>query len=275
MKISVITVCKNKLDSVERTIKSVIEQTYKDIEFIVIDGLSDDGTIEVIKKYKKNISSFVSEKDSGIYSAMNKGVKIATGDIFYFLNAGDAFYDNSICEKVVSFFSKEVKSDIVYGNIFFYDYINACGYNQIYGKINLSYFFYTCFVQQAMFFRKKCFQKVGYFNENFKISGDYDWIVRALKLNKLKMFYLDDFFCKFEGGGISNSNEHNQLHLEENNKIKLYFSKKDRFFIKKLKIKYFGFFKEKINRINEEKRRPIYNFFFNNLFLRITGWKID
>ena len=96
MKISIITVVKNAEKTIENTILSVLNQTYKNIELIIIDGVSTDGTLDIINKYKDKISYFISEPDTGVYNAMNKGIKAATGDIFYFLNANDSLYDDKV-----------------------------------------------------------------------------------------------------------------------------------------------------------------------------------
>lgn len=112
MKVSVITVCYNVVDSIEKTILSVINQTYSDLEYIIIDGGSRDGTIDIIKKYADNISCWISEPDSGIYDAMNKGVKVATGVWVNFMNAGDTFHSSNILEKI---FSNPIDADYLAG----------------------------------------------------------------------------------------------------------------------------------------------------------------
>lgn len=114
MKITIVTVCYNTVSTIEKTILSVINQTYQDIEYIVIDGASTDGTVDVINKYANNINVFISEPDKGIYDAMNKGIALATGDYINFMNAGDNFSSEDAIEKVVCLI--DPKSDIVYGD---------------------------------------------------------------------------------------------------------------------------------------------------------------
>ena len=113
MKISVITICLNEKNNIERTIKSVIGQTYNDFEYVIIDGGSTDGTLEIIDNYKDHIDKLISEKDKGIFDAQNKGVLNANGDYVIFLNSGDHFVNDTILEKVIN---KGLESDVVYGD---------------------------------------------------------------------------------------------------------------------------------------------------------------
>ena len=267
MKLSVITICKNVGIDIEKTLLSIINQTYKNIEIIIIDGNSSDNTTSYINNYIKKITHFISEEDSGIYHAMNKGLKLASGDLIYFLNAGDIFFSDDVVEKIINKFKKNKKIDIIYGNIETIDPRSKEIKKQIYGKIFKTYFFYTCFVQQAMFFRSDCFKKVGLFDESFIISGDYDWIVRAIQNNKLKMHYMDNFLCSFQLGGISSNDKFKTLHQKENNIIKKYFTKKDKFFIKKLKIKPFHFY-DNHEQLFEEK-------ISRKLLFKIIGWNLN
>jgi glycosyltransferase involved in cell wall biosynthesis len=112
-KLSIITVCRNIKDTIQRTCESIINQTWQDFEWIVVDGGSTDGTVEILKRYKDRIDILISEPDNGIYNAMNKGIKIATGEYLNFMNGGDSFYDNGVLEKV--FKNKEYSADILYG----------------------------------------------------------------------------------------------------------------------------------------------------------------
>ena len=114
MKVSVVTICYNAKTVIERTIQSVLNQTYSDIEYILIDGGSTDGTVEIIKQYSHRISSWVSEPDHGIYDAMNKGVMRATGEWIHFLNAGDVYHDHDVLENFVPKIS--ATTDIAYGD---------------------------------------------------------------------------------------------------------------------------------------------------------------
>lgn len=206
MKISIITVCKNAQDYIEKTIQSVLDQTYQNIEYIIVDGESTDNTIDIIARYKNNESlQMVSEADSGIYAAMNKGVSLSHGDILYFLNAGDFFMNNAILDIVSKNFN-ETNADIIYGK---------CIYKDIPEKRKRRYTKNVDFKsdtiwdiaknsapQQCFFYRKTCFEKIGTFNSGFTIAGDLDWILRAAK-SKLKMHFIDKFFVEYSLSGIS------------------------------------------------------------------------
>src|SRR5438105_14705 len=116
-RISIITVVYNNVANIEVTILSILNQTYKNIEYIVIDGGSTDGTLDVIKKYKDKISFWVSEKDNGIYDAMNKGIKVATGEWINFINSGDSYFDNDVLEKIMEAeYFNATSIDVIYGN---------------------------------------------------------------------------------------------------------------------------------------------------------------
>ena len=124
MKISIITVCKNAVDSIEDTLLSLYGQTYNNIEHIVIDGASTDGTLEILNKYQDKIAYFVSESDSGIYNAMNKGIKAATGDFLLFLNANDTFYCVDVLEKVSNALIENPDAKYLFGDV---NYISEDG----------------------------------------------------------------------------------------------------------------------------------------------------
>ena len=119
-KISIITVCFNASQTIEATIKSVVGQTYSNIEYIIVDGLSTDNTLKIVGKYKHRIAKIVSEKDKGLYDAMNKGVKMAKGQIVYFLNADDVLVDKNIIREIMEEFEKDSKLDLVFGEIYFF-----------------------------------------------------------------------------------------------------------------------------------------------------------
>ena len=136
-KISIITVVKNSSNTIEKTIKSVLAQEYKNLEYIIIDGGSTDGTLEIIKEYKKNISIFLTEKDNGIWDAMNKGIKLANGDLVGFINSGDIYYSNAL--ETVNHYFVENKIDFLFGSVEKYKLMY--GYQP--WKLSWSFGFYT------------------------------------------------------------------------------------------------------------------------------------
>ena len=178
MKISIITVCYNSFNGIERTIKSVIQQTYKNIEYIIIDGGSTDGTIEIINRYKENIDVLISEKDSGIYDAFNKGIRNSSGDMIAFLNSGD-YYLKDYCSTVISHFKPSYS--FICSNVL---YFNAKDYTEIakplYPKIKLGK---PPFLHPALMVKRDLFREVGYFNLKFSTFSDFDWMLRLVKTN--------------------------------------------------------------------------------------------
>ena len=197
--ISVITVSYNAASIIEQTILSVINQTYSNIEYIIIDGGSTDGTIDVIKKYQSKISYWISEPDKGIYDAMNKGIKIATGDWINFMNCGDSFYTNQIIEEI--FCTPKDKYDVIYGNTNLL--LPEGEYIQKGEAITSSK--YMPFVHQASF--SNCIlMKNNLFDTTFKICADRKFFYDVLKLNG-RFCYVDKTFVNYEGvNGFSSTN---------------------------------------------------------------------
>ena len=177
--LSVITVVKNDEKNIQKTIKSIVSQKKIDMEYIVIDGKSNDNTAKVIKKYWKKINKFVSEEDNGIYHAMNKGIKIAKGEIIVFCNSGDYFYKNSLF-KVLNLFN-EKNYDFVFGTVirnYTKNKILKHGFN--FNKIKYNFDFATSHTT-GFFLKKKIYKKIGNYNTKFKVSADYDLYYRLYK----------------------------------------------------------------------------------------------
>lgn len=200
MKISVITVCYNSEDTIERTIKSVISQKYNDLEYIVIDGGSTDKTVQIIRKYEQHISYWVSEPDNGIYDAMNKGIVASTGEVIDFLNSDDWYAEDTL-SRVENYF-KETEADIISGNVFRVNAGKITVLPRIIPEDDDAYFFHMMFPHQALFAKTTLFDKCGMFNTDYIIKADYDWILRVhLAGCKIKM--VEDCFAYFSYGGIS------------------------------------------------------------------------
>ncbi|MBI5150465.1 MAG: glycosyltransferase [Candidatus Omnitrophica bacterium] len=209
-KVSVITVCFRAEKSIERTIRSVLSQDYANIEYIIIDGASTDKTLEIIKKYEKKIAKIVSEKDSGIFDAMNKGLRYTTGDLICFLNADDSFYDKEVVNDVVSVFTQYSDADIVYGKLFFinvpqgrYFHPDQCNKER---KTKLDMILHAM-PHQATFARKSVFAKAGDFNLQYKIGADYDWFLRCRNAG-VRMRFVDRFISFFSYDGVSSRKTH-------------------------------------------------------------------
>lgn len=206
MKISIITVSLNSAKTVEKTILSVLEQTYDNIEYIIIDGNSMDDTICIIKKYENNIFKFVSESDEGLYDAMNKGIRLAKGDIIGFVNSDDILASPEILENISKIIEEE-NVDGVYGDLVYIDREDATKVIRYWKskKFNSSLLNKGWMPPHpTLFLRKEVYQKHGYFNLNYKIAADYDLMLRIFSDNTLKFKYLPLLITKMRIGGMSN-----------------------------------------------------------------------
>lgn len=179
MKISIITVCRNVQDTIEKTINSVISQTYNNIEYIIVDGKSTDKTIEIIETHRDKINTFISEKDSGIYDAMNKGINLATGDVLFFLNSGDTLYDPNVIEKVANAFTSS-GADLIYGDVSIIDELKHQIFTQDQSKTSRVSLIGQNICHQSIFATRKVFDLTGPFNTEYKIYADYEWLLKAL-----------------------------------------------------------------------------------------------
>ena len=202
MKISVITVCYNAAQTIERTIRSVIHQTAFDkIEYIIIDGASTDGTVDIVRKHQDKIAVFVSEADSGIYNAMNKGIKIATGDYIHFLNAND-FYDNvDVIDEIVKV-ADGYKADFIIGDVVL---VTSDGQKEYRSNKNINaYTLFSDWIYHVTLFAKTdLFRKYGCFDESYKIASDNDWIFPLILDRNIKKAYIEKVIAEFKLDGIS------------------------------------------------------------------------
>lgn len=197
MKISIITVCLNNEKTIEDTIQSVLKQTYKNIEHIVIDGMSTDSTLSILNKY--NHLKVVSEKDNGLYDAMNKGIKLATGDVIAILNADDILANENIIQNIVNSFDD--KTDIVYGNVkYCNDDFTRTIRNFISGEKKDNTFNPA---HPSMYVRKEIYEKIGLYDTKYKIASDYDFMIRC-NITNVNYKYIDECFVLMRYGGKSN-----------------------------------------------------------------------
>jgi glycosyltransferase involved in cell wall biosynthesis len=204
LKISIITVTFNSDKFLEETILSVKNQNYKNIEYILIDGDSKDNTINIIKKYSNFINIFITEKDNGIYDAMNKGLLLATGDIIGFLNSDDIYFDNNVLSNIVNNFTSNI--ECIYGNIVYVDNKNTNNIKRKYFSkyFKPKYFQYGFMPAHPSFYAKKeLYNKVGLFKLGYKISADFDFLLRALLVHKAIYKFVDMTFVRMRNGGVS------------------------------------------------------------------------
>ena len=207
MKISIITVVLNNEDIIKDVINSVLNQTYRNIEYIIVDGSSADGTIEIIKSYEDKITKFISEPDSGLYDAMNKGIKLATGDIIGILNSDDFYMDEFVIEKIARIF-KEQKVDSLFADLVYVKPDNLNKVVRFYdsSKFHLSKFAYGWMPAHPTFFvKRKIYKKYGLFRTDLKIAADFDILINFLYTHKVSYYYLQDIIIKMRTGGISAS----------------------------------------------------------------------
>lgn len=204
-KFSIITINLNNRAGLEKTIKSVISQSFTDYEFIVIDGASTDGSVDIINLYKEYISFTSSEPDNGIYHAMNKGIKQATGDYCHFLNSGDIFTHNTVLENV---FQENMKESFVCGN-FYFDYEGIPQKFQIYKNRDWSFSLYDIFsdglCHQAFFIKKEMFEIYGYYDENLKIVSDFKLFFIAIGIHQELVQYVDVDIVIYDTNGFSSN----------------------------------------------------------------------
>lgn len=210
MKISIITVSYNSAKTIETTFASMLNQTYDNIEYIVIDGGSTDNTLNIIEKYKKIINLFVSEKDNGLYDAMNKGISLASGDIIGFINSDDLFYDQDALKKVVNKFIINKNLDSVYADLF---YVSKNDVNKIIRRWitgNQRKFKYGWHPAHPTFYVKKSiYDKYGLFDLNFSLAADFEIMLRFLDKHNISTSYLKEPLVKMRLGGETNKSYKN------------------------------------------------------------------
>jgi glycosyltransferase involved in cell wall biosynthesis len=208
MKISIITVCKNAENAIKRTILSVVSQNCfnENIEYIVIDGASTDKTLEIIRQYSnKHPIKWISEPDSGIYNAMNKAIKMASGEIIYFLNAGDKLFDEKVISLVLKKF-EERDSYFLYTDILAYDSGNLSKAKiKKFNHVDKYFLFRDCICHQASFYKKSVIEKFGGFNEKFKLAADYEILLKIMADKILKKEYLPITAAYYDISGISST----------------------------------------------------------------------
>lgn len=204
MKISIITICLNRKNEIKETIESVLSQTYSNIEYILIDGGSSDGSLEIINSYASKIDHVISEPDNGIYNAINKGLKLSTGGVIGLLHAGDLFYDDNVLTNIQNSF-KDHESDLIYGHSLVYrklrDKLVRKNISPPYNENLMKRGWFPS--HQSIYFKASVFDRCGLYNEKFKIAGDYEFLLRVLHVFKLKATMVDIFVVKFHLGGAS------------------------------------------------------------------------
>jgi glycosyltransferase involved in cell wall biosynthesis len=224
MKVSVITVCKNSEGVIEKAIQSVLDQSYKDMEYLLIDGGSTDRTLEIAEKYKGRIDFMVSEKDGGIYDAMNKGVKHATGEIVYFLNSDDSLFDRDVVADVIGRFGIDAPL-LVYGNIYL---INDEHEGIVkYDRVDKRFFLHNTICHQALFMKRDLLREIGPYDDRYRVYADMDWLIKAFLKHGHAFRYYDRVICRYSYRGVSAHAFHDKKYVRERMSIlSKYFLKK-------------------------------------------------
>lgn len=214
IKISIITVVYNGETTIESTIRSIISQKNINLEYIVIDGNSTDSTPDLIRKHRHHINHLVTESDKGIYDAMNKGLKIASGEVIGFLNADDFYNTEDTLSKVVSLFESDPATDLVYGDLVYVDQQNTDKVVRLWqSRPYYNNFFSDGLVppHPSFFVRKRAYEKAGHFNLKFKLAADFEIMFRLLKIYNLKSVYLPTILVRMRLGGATNRSVSNVM----------------------------------------------------------------
>jgi glycosyltransferase involved in cell wall biosynthesis len=205
---SIITIVYNDVQNIEQTINSVINQTYKNFEYIIIDGGSTDGTVDIIKKYSKRIDYWVSEKDGGIYPAMNKGIKVANGQIINMMNSGDYYYSKDVLDKVAKYFIKNINLSFVLG---LSKFVKNDGTDFLINKkpyfSTLKAGMFNTISHQAFFYKKELHKDLGLYDLKFKICADGYFMYRAYHSKKYDRKLISEIFSVCRSEGVSSTPE--------------------------------------------------------------------
>lgn len=211
MKFSVITICRNNLSGLKLTYKSIYNQTFADYEWLVIDGASDDGTVEYLNNVRNVNIRFISEPDKGLYDAMNKGIRMASGDFMVFMNSGDMFMSQDTLQIVSVEIDKNAKTVMVYGDALDFEPVGKTHYRKARNHNSIARGMFT--QHQSMFFARLNNGSQPFYDINYKLSADYQFIIKYLKLEQkgFKIIKLNLPLSRFELGGLNESRRYQAL----------------------------------------------------------------
>jgi glycosyltransferase len=213
LKVSIITPVYNNRNTLEDCLRTVLSQSYRDVEYIVVDGGSNDGTLDILRTYDGRISKWISEPDGGIYDAMNKGIRLSSGDVIGFLQSDDVYAHERVVENVVEAF-RRFEVDSVYGDL---QYVDKRDLNKVVRKWRASIYREGRFKSGWMpphptfFVKKEIYHEYGKFNTDFRIAADYELMLRFLELHRISTYYIPDVLVKMRSGGTSNKSLRNIL----------------------------------------------------------------
>jgi glycosyltransferase involved in cell wall biosynthesis len=215
-KLSIITINLNNIDGLRKTFESVFNQLFSDFEYIVIDGGSTDGSAELLRQYNEKIAYWISEPDSGVFQAMNKGIRAAKGEYLLFLNSGDFLVDNNVLTEV---FREDHTEDILWGTSRYSRNGQVLSNSPSPEKLTLKFFYNQTISHQSTFIRGSLFKQYGNYKEDFKINSDYEFWIRTIILNNCTTKKLNILVSDYNLEGLSGSQNNLELSREENKKI--------------------------------------------------------
>lgn len=208
MKVSIVTVCYNSQQYISTAIESVLAQSYTNIEYIVIDGDSSDSTLRIIREYGNSIHKVISEPDEGIYDAMNKGIRLATGDIVGILNSDDFYYSTKVIENVVNEFSGNPDIEMLFGNV---DFVHPEKLS-VPVRVYDSNLFKPCFMRfgfmpahPGAFIKRSAYEDIGFYSKEYRIGADFEWFVKAVLVHQLGFKNFPHTLVRMRLGGVSTS----------------------------------------------------------------------
>lgn len=213
LKITIITACYNSEKTIKTTLNSVCNQTFKEIEHLIIDGKSTDKTILIAKSYP-HIKKIISEPDKGIYDAMNKGIKNASGDIIGFLNSDDLYVNNEVVSKVVSEFRKDPLLDSCYADLIYVNNLNTSKIVRYFKSSKFKQGLFSkgwCPPHPTFFVRRSIYEQYGSFDLNYHLASDFDLMIRFLEIHEIRSLYMAEPLVKMRMGGATNKNLKNIL----------------------------------------------------------------
>ena len=213
MKISIITICYNSAETIEDTLRSVTSQDYADVEYVIVDGASKDNTLEIVNRYRDKITTVISEKDKGLYDALNKGIAVCTGDVIGILHSDDIYASSSVLSRVMKEFT-DPAVDGAYGDLHYVDRENTDKIirNWKSGPYREGLFLKGWMPPHPTFFvRRELYQKFGVFTTELRSSADYELMLRFIHKNKIQLSYIPEVLVKMRVGGKSNVSWKNRI----------------------------------------------------------------
>ncbi len=215
-RLSIITINYNNAEGLKKTLQSIIHQNSKEFEYIVVDGNSSDGSKELISQNNSYISNWISEPDTGVYNAMNKGVRMSNGEYLLFLNSGDQLADENVIEKILPFLRN---ADLISGNLIY----SLDGVPQTLftppENINLTYFLHSFLPHPSTFIKKDLFEKAGFYNENLKVVSDWEFFLKSSVIHQAKYMHIDLIVSDFDNSGLSSNPQNEHLIQQEKQSV--------------------------------------------------------